>query len=124
MAEKVFLKECYIQDTNQYEALDVWNELKISSSLCLTNEDEFGKISKNIFLVFQNSGKCYHIGRLSDEDGKDLEKYIKTGWGDSLYDVRLSYKDESKEDENKRMKVVIFIKSSEYIDNKTQTTNN
>lgn len=40
MAEKVFLKECYIQGTNQYEALDVWKYLDIGTPLHLKYKDE------------------------------------------------------------------------------------
>lgn len=40
MAEKVFLKECYIQGTNQYEALDVWNYLDIGTPLHLKYKDD------------------------------------------------------------------------------------
>lgn len=40
MAEKVFLKECYIQGTNHYEALDVWNYLDIGTPLLLKYKDD------------------------------------------------------------------------------------
>ena len=87
MAKKVFLKECYIQGTNQYDALedDVWKNLVVPASLSLTTKDNNGIETKNIFL--------------KDKNG--------------FYIVKLSYKDESKTDENKRMKVVIFIKLKE-----------
>ena len=112
MAKKVFLKECYIQGTNQYDALedDVWKNLVVPASLSLTTKDNNGIETKNIFLKDKNG---FYIGKLSDEDGKDIEKYIKAGWGIQLYEVKLSYKDESKTDENKRTKVVIFIKLKE-----------
>lgn len=108
MAEKVFLKECYIQDTNQYDALDdeVWKMLHVSTSLSLTNKDKEKSETKKIFLKYSDS----YIGMLSDEDAKDIEKYFNAGWGEDLYEAKLSYKDDSKADENKRMKVVIFIK--------------
>lgn len=101
MADKVFLKECYIQGTNQYEALDVWGSLKIGKSLHLKYEDD--KVMLNL-----DDGNN-KIGFLSDEDAIDIKQYVKSGWENMLYEARLSYIDESNSDESKRMKAVIYI---------------
>lgn len=100
--KKVFLKECYIQNTNHYSALDVWGSLKIGTSLHLKYEDDKVMFS----LDDRNINK---IGFLSDEDAIDIKQYVKSGWENMLYEARLSYIDESNSDESKRMKAVIYI---------------
>lgn len=101
--KKVFLKECYIQNTNHYSALDVWNRLKIGKSLNLKYIDD------KVMLYINVAKSIKNIGFLSDEDAIDIKQYVKSGWGNMLYEARLSYIDESNSDESKRMKAVIYI---------------
>lgn len=66
MAEKVFLKECYIQGTNQYDALDVWNRIDIGSQLSLKYEDE---------KVFLYSGESLYITKYVEFTINDDNKF-------------------------------------------------
>lgn len=120
--DKKFLKECFLQKTNQYEALDVLskdeNDLKLGSSLFLCFDE---KNDKEKILVFaktkvkdgniEGEEKTIEkkIGILSEEDAKDIKPYLEVGRTD-LYECRISRFDKDG-DENKRFSIAIFIVS-------------
>ena len=118
---KIFLKECFLQKTNQYEALDVLskdeNDLKLGSSLFLCFDEKNDKEKK---LVFSNTkvkdgnieGEEKTIGILSEEDAKEIKPYLEVGRMD-LYECRISRFDKDG-DENKRFSIAIFIVSKEH----------
>ena len=129
----VFLKECQVQKTNQYDAFVVWDQLKISVPLHLQvykengqeprsmfKDDElelFYKVSddekkiKNPDETFKYKKDRYCIGVLSSEDSESIIKYVEAGCEDLFYVVISKFDPE--EDESKRMQVAIFIKGRE-----------
>lgn len=129
----VFLKECQVQNSNHYDAFEVWNLLKEKPKhlflVCKENGQEprsmfkddelelFYKVSvdekklKNTDGTVKYKKDKYCIGVLSSEDSESIIKYVEAGWED-LFDVVIS-KFDPKEDESKRIKVAIFIKGPE-----------
>lgn len=119
--DKIFLKECFLQKTNQYEALDVLskdeNDLKLGSSLFLCFDEKNDKEKKLVFAKtkvkdgnIEGEGKT--IGILSEEDAKEIKPYLEVGRMD-LYECRISRFDKDG-DENKRFSIAIFIVSKEH----------
>lgn len=107
-----FLKECFLQKTNQYDALKVWGDLKVSVNLLL-RENGKGDI------VAKYKGKDKNdlvIGVLSKEDAQSLEPYFEAGWNKEggagkekdLYSSIISRFDKNA-DENKRISICIFV---------------
>ena len=114
----IFLKECYLKKTNQYDALRVPNmkdELRVTSLLKLSLEADGGETKKNVVATKDVDGENgqatrYKIGVLSDDDAKDIRKFMEAGWTeDSLFECRVCKYDE-KADENKRISVAIYIR--------------
>lgn len=75
--DKIFLKECFLQKTNRYEALEELsndkNALDPGTPLCLCFDEDLDKEQKLVFAkktINDNEGKT--IGVLSDEDAKDI----------------------------------------------------
>lgn len=105
-----FLKECFLQKTNQFDALKVWDELSVGVDLFLTSDGE-----GNIVARIKNSD-VITIGVLSKEDALSLEPYFDAGWNSDpvperiLYSCIISRFDE-KADENKRISVSIFVEN-------------
>ena len=124
---KVFLKECQVQNSNQYDAFEVWDLLKEKPKhlflVCKENGQEPRSMFKDdeleLFYEVSEDEKNsltldkdkYCIGVLSSEDSESIIKYVEAGWED-LFDVVIS-KFDPKEDESKRIKVAIFIKGPE-----------
>ena len=106
-----FLKECFLQKTNQYDALKVWGELDISVKLLL-RKDEKG----NIVAKLKTDEAESVIGVLSKEDAQSLEPYFDAGWNKEggagkekdLYSCIISRFDKTA-DENKRISICIFV---------------
>ena len=118
---KIFLKECFLQKTNQYEALDVLskdeNYLKLGSSLFLCFDEKNDKEKKLVFAKTKVKdgnieGEEKTIGILSEEDAKEIKPYLEVGRMD-LYECRISRFDKDG-DENKRFSIAIFIVSKEH----------
>jgi len=122
---KIFLKECFLQKTNQYEALDVLskdgNDLKLGSSLFLCFDEKNDKEKKLVFaktkvkdVNIEGEEKTIEktIGILSEEDAKEIKPYLEVGRMD-LYECRISRFDKDG-DENKRFSIAIFIVSKEH----------
>lgn len=122
---KIFLKECFLQKTNQYEALDVLskdeNDLKLGSFLFLCFDEKKDKEKKLVFaktkvkdVNIEGEEKTIEktIGILSEEDAKEIKPYLEVGRMD-LYECRISRFDKDG-DENKRFSIAIFIVSKEH----------
>lgn len=118
---KIFLKECFLQKTNQYEALDVLskdeNDLKLGSFLFLCFDEKKDKEKKLVFAKTKVKdgnieGEEKTIGILSEEDAKEIKPYLEVGRMD-LYECRISRFDKNG-DENKRFSIAIFIVSKEH----------
>lgn len=119
--DKIFLKECFLQKTNQFEALDVLskdeNDLKLGSSLFLCFDEKNDKEKKLVFAKTKVKdgnieGEEKTIGILSEEDAKEIKPYLEVGRMD-LYECRISRFDKDG-DENKRFSIAIFIVSKEH----------
>ena len=117
----IFLKECFLQKTNHYEALDVLskdeNDLKLGSSLFLCFDEKNDKEKKLVFAKTKVKdgnieGEEKTIGILSEEDAKEIKPYLEVGRMD-LYECRISRFDKDG-DENKRFSIAIFIVSKEH----------
>ena len=111
--DEIFLKECFLQKTNQYEALDVLskdeNDLKLGSSLFLCFDEKNDKEKKLVFAKTKVKdgnieGEEKTIGILSEEDAKEIKPYLEVGRMD-LYECRISRFDKDG-DENKRKQIL------------------
>lgn len=116
--KKIFLKECFLQKTNRYEALEELsndkNALDPGTPLCLCFDEDLDKEQKLVFAkktINDNEGKI--IGVLSDEDAKDIKPYLDVERTD-LYECRISRYNKDG-DENKRFSIAIFIVSKEHV---------
>lgn len=124
----VFLKECEVKKTNQYDALKVWTNLEMGKELYLYKDKE------NVFLCYIDKNntsaldtiandKIFKIGIISKEDAIYIESFLEAlqikddSIGkvikntDQLFECLIS-KVDKKVDENKRFSVAIFIKKS------------
>ena len=70
-----FLKECFLQKTNQYDALKIWKELGVSKELLLRENEKGDIVAKMIVDKAE-----YVIGVLSKEDAQSLIPYFAAGW--------------------------------------------
>lgn len=102
-----FLKECFLQKTNQFNALKLLcaNVLTLGKGLVLDFKDVTESGKKSIVTKHGND----IIGVLSEEDSKDIKPYLEAGWRDDLFSCRIS-RYNADADENKRFSVAIHIK--------------
>ena len=108
--EKQFLKECFLQKTNQFDALEFLpDNLPLGKELFLGVDAEIDP-TKIPIVVEKGKGKdAKIIGILSEEDSKDIKPYFYAGWAGDLFQCRIS-RYNADADENKRFSVVIYIK--------------
>lgn len=107
MDDKKYLKECLLEKIFHFDALAKWKDLEVGKTLSLSIEkDQDGK--EEILLKFDDS----KIGCLSKDDGKDILPFLQQGWEDT-FSATISFKKDDVDSENKRIKVVIYIKKKE-----------
>ena len=110
-----FIKECYLQKTNQYNALCVWSKIKkLGVELAIS----FDEKEENVIARLK-SDLSKIIGCISEEDSKSLRPYFEAGWNkydngtkkieNPLFFGSVSRVDD-KADENKRLSICIFVK--------------
>lgn len=109
-----FLKECFLQKTNQFDALEVLktpNKLEKPTNLQFRlDEGEDGKKDVALYTISENPNEVKKIGVLSSDDSKDIIKFLQSGWlGNSLFEC-ITCRFDDKADENKRISVAIKIK--------------
>lgn len=104
-----FLKECFLQKTNQFGALKLLHEkpkkLELGAELALDIDNTKQWVVAKCEV---DTGEEAIIGVFSEEDSKDIKLYLEAGWKD-LFLCRIS-KYNADADENKRFSVVIHIK--------------
>jgi len=138
--KNVFLKECNVLKTNQYEALQVWKLLNISKELYLFSEKDNEKDCVSLYYKVTQEDKdndkdinpehkdkyyakllnnFFKIGNLSEEDATPEDKFLKARQNpedskdkNDLFECRIS-KFDKEADEDKRISVAIFIKGTE-----------
>lgn len=96
-----FVKECFVKNVHHFQALDVWEKLHVGMELKLKYNE---KHPKEVLVTLD---ECV-IGNLSEDDSKliiDILEYEYKG----IFIAKVAYLDE-KNEENKRIKVVIYIK--------------
>lgn len=109
-----FLKECFLQKTNQFDALRLKKfcpaAIEIGSELKLEYE-ELDTAAKNkvVAKTLGEEGKI--VGILSDDDAKDIKHYLEMEWNE-IFICRVS-KNDFTMDENKRLSIVISIKKND-----------
>lgn len=110
---RMFLKECFLQKTNQFEALNVLKQpdnLKMTTNLQFKLDTVDEGFEKKVVSLYTIGASPQKIGVLNDDDAKDIKKFLEAKWdGDSLFECVVSRYDD-KADENKRISVAIFIK--------------
>lgn len=108
------MKECYVQKTNQFDALDVLGEIKeLGTPFQLKLEvNEDGKKEVVLYTAPNNPADAKKIGLLNDDDAKDIKKFLEADWTENkLFLCKVCRYDE-KADENKRISVAIYIKKN------------
>ena len=108
--KKQFLKECFLQKTNQFDALEFLpNKLRPGTELFLGVDAKIDP-TKIPVVVKKDKGKdAKIIGILSEEDSKDIKPYFYAGWAGDLFQCRIS-RYNADADENKRFSIAIYIK--------------
>lgn len=101
--DQIYLKECYLTSIYHFQALEVWDKIKVCSELKFEAADEKDKKAKVSF-----NGKV--VGELSEEDSYIIVDVLKQRHTD-VFIALVSYKSgDDVFDEDKRIRVVIKVK--------------
>lgn len=108
--KKQFLKECFLQKTNQFDALEFLpDELPLGKELFFGVDAKIDPTKIPIVVEKDQGEDAKIIGILSEEDSKDIKPYFYAGWAGDLFQCRIS-RYNADADENKRFSIAIHIK--------------
>lgn len=106
-----YIKECYLQKTNQFDALRLIKfcpaAIEIGSELKLEYEKQ-DTACKDKVVAKTLDGEGTIIGVLSDEDVKDIRPFLEMDWNE-VFLCRVS-KNDFTMDENKRLSIAISVR--------------
>ena len=103
MAENVFLKECNVKKTNQYDALDVLKDFKLGTPLYLFREPE--DIKETVFLYYKENK--------NDENDKNENENDKDKKNNENNENENDKDKDKKNDENRYRKIGIISEEDE-----------
>lgn len=134
----IFVKECSVINIYHRDALKVWDQIKVgdgvrlvlSGAKILPEKEYKDKVDvyelntikeeiidkekpKTIDLIIgiKEGDHFVSIGELSEDDSKLIIDFLRQGWRESL-SGRISSVQSGDKDENKRIKVVIYIEEN------------
>ncbi len=102
--EKVFFKECFLTDIIKYDALLVWNDLKIGVKLELKCDSSLFDSGKKCIFAYLDGKK---IGVLTEEDSSTIAPIVKVGWKKVFLCLVSQIDEQAVADQ--RIKVAIYI---------------
>lgn len=105
----IYYKECFLEDIYHFEALDVWEKLKLKAHVELFYDYKNADYRNNIkvkFVADRNDVKI--LGVLSEDDSKSMLPFFKGGWND-VFCGQVCFVQDKKEEQ--RIKIVVYVKS-------------
>ena len=118
----LFLKECFIENVLQCNALPDWKDVAVGDRVSFTCNDILGE--KDVICVIRNKDQDSAqgvnqdqdkhkglLGILSKEDSDIIGQIIRAGWNDVLFGT-VSYKKDENVDSNKSNKIAIYVQGN------------
>lgn len=108
-----YYKECFVEQVYHYDALDekVWKKLVEGTNVFLTLDEADTKVKVKFKLKIGQADKEGILGVLSAEDSESMLPFFKAKRND-VFSAKICL-NSGIDSEEKRIKVVVFIKSEQ-----------
>lgn len=100
-----YYKECFLEQIYHYNALDIWDKIKIGEKVSIIMTENDYKHSKQVKVKFNDAPQI--LGVLSEEDSESMLPFFQNGRDDIFYG-EICFIDNI-DSENKRIKIVVRI---------------
>lgn len=109
-AKKLFFMECHLAGRQYHDADEVWEELKVGTTLKLIRDLD-NRYDKEAVAVVYDNGEEFLIGYIPTNKNETIAQLLEMGWSD-IFSCRISKKDEDAHYEN-QIRLTIKINKKE-----------
>ena len=111
VTKKLFFMDCHLAGRKYHDADEVWDELKVGTTLKLERDKENRIDPYAVMVVFEKDGEEYKLGYIPRGENETIANILEMGWND-IFECRISKIDPDAHPEN-QVHLTIKIKRNE-----------
>ena len=111
VTKKLFFMDCHLAGRKYHDADEVWDELKVGSTLRMERDKENRIDPYAVMVVFEKDGEEYKLGYIPRGENETIANILEMGWND-IFECRISKIDPDAHPEN-QVHLTIKIKRNE-----------
>lgn len=118
--KKMYLMDCHLAGRKYHDADEVWDELKVGTTLRLEHDKENRHDANAVAVIFERKDKKgiiedeFCIGYIPRDRNEMIANFLEMGWGD-IFECRISKLDSEAHPEN-QVQLTIRIKRNPNIE--------
>lgn len=111
VTKKLFFMDCHLAGRKYHDADEVWDELKVGTTLKLERDKENRLDPYAVMVVFEKDGEEYKLGYIPRGENETIANILEMGWN-VIFECRISKINEEAHPE-KQVHLTIKIKRNE-----------
>ena len=111
VTKKLFFMDCHLAGRKYHDADEVWDELKVGTTLKLERDKENRIDPYAVMVVFEKDGEEYKLGYIPRGENETIANILEMGWNE-IFECRISKINPDAHPEN-QVHLTIKIKRNE-----------
>ena len=111
VTKKLFFMDCHLAGRKYHDADEVWDELKVGSTLRMERDKENRIDPYAVMVVFEKDGEEYKLGYIPRGENETIANILEMGWNE-IFECRISKINPDAHTEN-QVHLTIKIKRNE-----------
>ena len=89
VTKKLFFMDCHLAGRKYHDADEVWDELKVGSTLRMERDKENRIDPYAVMVVFEKDGEEYKLGYIPRGENETIANILEMGWNE-IFECRIS----------------------------------
>ena len=89
VTKKLFFMDCHLAGRKYHDADEVWDELKVGSTLRMERDKENRIDPYAVMVVFEKDGEEYKLGYIPRGENETIANILEMGWNE-IFKCRIS----------------------------------
>lgn len=89
VTKKLFFMDCHLAGRKYHDADEVWDELKVGSTLRMERDKENRLDPYAVMVVFEKDGEEYKLGYIPRGENETIANILEMGWNE-IFECRIS----------------------------------
>ncbi len=78
--KKLFFMDCHLAGRKYHDADEVWDDLKVGTTLRLERDKENRYDPNAVMVVFEKDGEDYKLGYIPRDENETIANFLEMGW--------------------------------------------